>query len=150
MVEDLTDLVSDALVKYGLYILGALLVLLLLRPYIERYFVSLRARALESGESNVEFLERQRLARRQQQENASKRQEQYLEEERVTRAQAAEKRLEDLDKKAEYMGFKPQGKGRRLDDGESTQKSGPVRRVTRAAAAAAAEAAETRAAAAET
>ena len=149
--QDLVNLMSEVLIKNGLYLLGGLVVLLLLRSYIERYLASLRARALETSESSDEFLERQRLARLKQQETALRKQQEYVEEERARRAHAAEKRLNDLDKKAEFMGFKPQGKGRRLDDGESQggADSPVVRRVTRAAAAAAA-AAETRAAAADT
>eukprot|EP00242_Pyramimonas_sp_CCMP2087_P017756 CAMPEP_0198210952 /NCGR_PEP_ID=MMETSP1445-20131203/22539_1 /TAXON_ID=36898 /ORGANISM="Pyramimonas sp., Strain CCMP2087" /LENGTH=125 /DNA_ID=CAMNT_0043885121 /DNA_START=154 /DNA_END=528 /DNA_ORIENTATION=- len=104
---------SGFFARYGYPLLGVVVVVALLLPYIQRYVASLRARALASGEStSVEREDRQKAVRRRQQEDALARQAKYLEEEQEKTAKAHEKRLKEIGKKAEFMGFKPQGQAR--------------------------------------
>jgi hypothetical protein len=64
---------SGFFARYGYPLLGVVVVVALLLPYIQRYVASLRARAL--GEStNIEREDRQKAVRRRQQEDALARQ----------------------------------------------------------------------------
>lgn len=114
--EQLSQLSVSWLERYGWFVVAIFAVLFFLKPTLERWMEELsswattrqdpeQARALESKVA---------AARQRQQDERKLAENDYNDRQRELRAQAAQQRLADLDRKAEGLGIKPKGDGRRL------------------------------------
>lgn len=103
----------------GWYTLGGLVVFLIILPHIQRFMRSLRSKAYApSADKMLDFQERQRLARRRQEEQAKKAAEEHAEYERERRARQAEELA------AMATGLRNRSGGRRLGSGDGEDVAG--------------------------